>query len=202
MQYDLEKISNKIERQHKIKSFLKKVFSTALIIIAIINIIFLYYNFNGEKEPNIFGIYFFNIVSGSMSPEIEINDVIIVKKSDISKLEKDDIITFLKDGKIISHRIIKKILQNDEIAFITQGDNNEVQDEGIVESEQIYGKVIFKISKLGKIVEYIQNKNGFIIIATISIIMFIFITMKDEEKNRRKKIRRKYEIKKEREKYN
>lgn len=131
-----------------------------------------------------------------------IDDVIIVKKCDIRKLKNDDIITFTKEERTISHRIIKIIEKEKDRAFVTQGDNNEVSDEGYVTSEQIYGKVVFSIPKIGKIVEYIQNQKGFLQVAIIVIITFILISMNDEKKNRRKMIRRKYEIKKEREKYN
>lgn len=138
---------------------------------------------------------------GSMQPTLNINDVIIVKDCDIKELKIDDIITFNKDKKIISHRIIKKIEKNDKFFFLTQGDNNNIEDKGLIEEKQIYGKVIFKIPKVGIIVRLLQNKKGFMQIAIFVIIIFVLISMKSEEKNRRKILRKKYEIKKEREKY-
>ncbi len=131
-----------------------------------------------------------------------IDDVIIVKECDIRKLKNDDIITFTKEERTISHRIIKIVEKEKDRAFVTKGDNNEINDEGYVSSNQIYGKVIFSIPKVGKFVEYIQNQKGFIQVSIIVIIIFILICMSDERKNRRKMTRRKYEIKKEREKYN
>lgn len=131
-----------------------------------------------------------------------VDDVIIVKQRDIRELKKDDIITFTKEERTISHRIIKIIEKEKDRAFVTKGDNNEINDDGYVTSKQIYGKVIFSIPKVGKFVEYIQNQKGFIQVAVIVTIIFILICMSDERKNRRKMTRRKYEIKKEREKYN
>ena len=63
MEYDLEKLSAKIGRKNAIKKILKKVFTTFLIIVGIINLVLLGYNIKGEESPNIFGIRFFNIVS-------------------------------------------------------------------------------------------------------------------------------------------
>lgn len=137
-----------------------------------------------------------------MQPVLNIDDVILVKKCDIRELNKDDIITFTKEKRTISHRIVKIIEKEKDRIFVTQGDNNEVTDDGYVTESQIYGKVIFNIPKIGKIVEYIQNKTGFIRIAILVIIIFILISMKDEKRNRRKMARKKYEIKKVREKYN
>lgn len=139
---------------------------------------------------------------GSMQPTLNIDDVIIVKSCDIRELNKNDIITFTKDERTISHRIVKIIEKEKDRTFVTKGDNNKVEDDGFVHKDQIYGKVIFNIPKIGKIVEYIQNKEGFIRTAVLVLIIFILICMKDEKRNRRKMIRKKYEIKKEREKYN
>ena len=137
-----------------------------------------------------------------MQPTLNIDDVIIVKSCDIRKLNKNDIITFTKDEKTISHRIVKIIEKEKDRTFVTKGDNNKVEDDGFVHNDQIYGKVIFNIPKLGKIVKYVQDQNGFTNTAVLVIIIFILICMKDEKKNKRKIIRKKYEIKKEREKYN
>lgn len=63
MEYDVEKISNKIARKNAIKTILKKITCTILIIVAAINLVLLYYNFKGEETPNVFGLYFFNIIS-------------------------------------------------------------------------------------------------------------------------------------------
>lgn len=202
MEYDLEKISSRLRRRNAIKKFFKKILTFILIIVAIINITLLLFTLKGEKNPSILGVRFFNIISGSMTPSIKINDVILVKKCDINDLKKDDVITFTKDKKTISHRIVKIIEIDNDKMFITKGDNNEVIDEGFIEENQIIGKVIFTIPKMGKLVMYIQDKNGFIHIISLIVISFILICMKDENKNRRKKIRKKYELKKEREKYN
>lgn len=202
MEYDLEKISSKIERKKTIKKVLKKIISILLIIVAVINIILLYYKVKGEDVPNVFGLYFFNIVSESMEPTFEKNDVIIVRKCDEKDFKKGDVITFLKNNKTISHRIIQIVEIEGGREFITQGDNNEIPDADVVFSNEIYGKVIGKISKMGSFVEYIQEKDGFIRIAILVIIGFILVNMNDEKKNRRKITRKKYEIKKKRDKYN
>lgn len=139
---------------------------------------------------------------GSMEPTLNVNDVIVVKSCDVRELKNGDIITFTKDKRTISHRIIKIMEKERDRAFVTQGDRNEIADEGFISKEQIYGKVIFNIPKIGNVVEYIQNKKGFIQIIILVIIAFLLTCMKDERKNRRKQIRKKYEIKKERDKYN
>ncbi len=63
MEYDLEKLSSKIGRKNAIKKVLKKIFTIFLLILALINMILLGYSIKGEESPNVFGLYFFNIVS-------------------------------------------------------------------------------------------------------------------------------------------
>ena len=70
MEYNLEKISHKIARKNAILKIFKKIVIALLIIIAIINVILLYYNLKGEKSPNIIGLYFFNIVSRKYATNI------------------------------------------------------------------------------------------------------------------------------------
>lgn len=202
MEYNVEKISHKIAKKNAINKIIKKVICVLLILTAIINAILLYYNLKGEKTPNVFGLYFFNIISGSMQPTIQINDIIITKECKIDELREGDVITFLQDKKIISHRIVQVINKREDRVFVTKGDNNQIVDDIYVEEEQIYGKVIGYIPKIGKFIQYIQNKAGFIQVAIIVGIGFILFSLREDKKNKRKMVRKKYEIKKKRERYN
>lgn len=136
-----------------------------------------------------------------MQPTLEINDIIVAKKVEMNELKNGDIITFLQNNKVISHRIVQIINKKESRIFVTKGDHNKIQDEDFVEPEQIYGKVIFHIPKIGQIIEYIQNKAGFARGIFIVLLIFVIIWLRDDKKNRRKMIRKKYEIKKERDKY-
>lgn len=136
-----------------------------------------------------------------MEPTLNINDVVVVKKCKPSQLKEGDIITFLHDGKTISHRIVKITKEEGIIKYKTKGDNNKVPDQNKVEIGQVYGKVIFKIGKIGKIISYIQNVRGFINILIFILIIYILVSLKDKQKHTRKMKRKKYEIKKKRDNY-
>lgn len=89
---------------------------------------------------NVFGYTYFVIATGSMSGEIEVNDVIFVKLTDNVKV--NDIITFKNEsGDIITHRLIIK----DSNRYITKGDVNNASDDPI-SKEQIIGKVKLVVS--------------------------------------------------------
>ena len=141
---------------------------------------------NPDITPNIFGVKTFNIVSGSMEPEIEIDDIIVVKDVPKEEINKNDIITFKIDGEVITHRIIEVEKNEGKYIYTTKGDSNEVTDIEKIEYSQIEGKYIGKISKIGKVLNFFKNKVVFTIIVAILIISFVF-----EKKKMKKKIKRK-----------
>jgi signal peptidase I len=114
------------------------------------------------------------VLTGSMLPQIQVNDVVITKKVDPSTLNEGDVITFASadsrfQGTIITHRIIKKNPPTDTegYTFQTRGDNNNVADSALVPEANIYGKVIVKIPKLGYLQEFLASDGGWIIVILI-----------------------------------
>lgn len=197
MKYDVEKISNKIKNKKMTKKIIKCIILVNLIILFIINLILSF-----EENTHILGIYMFNIVSESMEPTFYVEDLVVVKKCKLEDLQKGDIITFKEEDRTISHRIVEITKEKGEVKFITKGDNNDVPDKDAVEMQDVYGKVLFSIKKLGKVVHYIQNARGFINIAFFIVIVYILVSLRDNQKNTRKMKRKKYEIKKIRDNYN
>ena len=196
MKYDVEKISNKIKNKKMTKKIIKYIILIALIILFIINLILSF-----EENTHILGIYMFNIISESMKPTFYKDDLVVVRKCSEKELKKGDIITFKQEDRIISHRIDGITKEKGEVKFITKGDNNEVRDQELVEVQDIYGKVLFSIKDVGKVIHYIQNARGFINIVMFIIILFVLISLRDNQKNSRKIKRKKYEIKKIRDSY-
>ena len=143
----------------------------------------------------------FNIVSESMEPTFYKDDLAVVRSCNVEELKKGDIITFKQEDRIISHRISEITEKKGEIKFITKGDNNEVEDLKPVDMQNIYGKVVFVIPKIGRIVNYIQNVSGFINVCILIVIICILVNFRDNMINSRKIKRKKYEIKKLRDNY-
>ena len=196
MEYDVEKISNKIKHKKRNKKIVKFVILITLILLFIVNIILTI-----EEKNHIFGIYMFNIISESMEPTFYKDDLAIVKSCNAEELEKGDIITFEQEDRVISHRISEITKEKGDEKIITKGDNNEVEDIEPVNMQNIYGKVVFVIPKLGKFVNYIQNVRGFMNVCILIVIICVLINFRDNKINNRKIKRKKYEIKKLRDNY-
>ena len=126
----------------------------------------------GDYSSPTFNAYV--VLTGSMLPEIQVYDVVVTKKVDPSNLKVGDVITFASAdtrflNTIITHRIIKKEYDNKtkSYSFQTQGDNNNVADSALVPQNNIFGKVILKIPKLGYLQEFLASDGGWIIVILI-----------------------------------
>lgn len=114
------------------------------------------------------------VLSGSMLPTIQIKDVVVTKKIAEERLAIGDIITFISPdprfgGISVTHRIIEKIYDETEgiYKYRTQGDNNNIADSVPVSNDNILGKVILKVPKLGYIQDVLASKGGLILFVLV-----------------------------------
>lgn len=161
------------------RAFLLAVFSLMIIICVFA---FLYYGDmylnvkKGNYNSPLFGGYV--IVSRSMTPTINVNDAIVIKRENNDKYKIGDIISFFsteydRDGMVITHRVVDKKNAGNISEYITKGDNNPVADGNVVNTNNVYGKVMFIIPKLGYIQSFLSNPKNLIICLFIPVIMVI-----------------------------
>ena len=181
MKYDLESINR---RKENVK-IAKKVVEVIAIILVYNIILIAISSANQINVINILGYKSYIIKTNSMEPTIKINDVVITKKVQKSEIKVGDVITFFQEGEVITHRITK-IDENGE--YTTKGDNNNIEDTFKITYENIEGKHILTIPYLGAIVKMLDNKIVFLII-TLIVLIFMLITIQNQEKmeNRREK---------------
>lgn len=90
------------------------------------------------------------IASGSMSPEIEKGDVVIIeKKIDKDKLKKGMIIAYKYNQRIIVHRLTKIEQYKDTKYYYTKGDANKSADDYFITEDMIIGIAEYKIPYIG-----------------------------------------------------
>lgn len=123
----------------------------------------------------------YTIVSPSMEPTIKVYDVIVeFKVNSKSDLHVGDIITFYSSsidtgGYTVTHRIKEIKTIEGETYYITKGDNNQSEDEGMITFDDIVGKVRFKIKGLGRIQFFVSSKLGWLIIILIPALGIILV---------------------------
>jgi signal peptidase len=111
------------------------------------------------------------VESGSMSPYAEVGDYLIIKKIDAEKVKEDDVITFVNNGVLVTHRIKEVVNEDNYIKFKTQGDSNNILDDEQLDQNNIVGKSIAVIPKVGSVIRFISSKIGL----TIGIMMIFLI---------------------------
>ena len=92
------------------------------------------------------------IATGSMTPNINRGDVVIVRKlknEEKAKLEEGDILVFKRDTKVVVHRIYKKVKSGNEIFYETKGDNNKDPDGYYIELDEVIGTTKTRIRYIG-----------------------------------------------------
>ena len=124
-----------------------------------------------DKIADFMGYKPFIVMSGSMETTINIGDLVIVKKVNLSSIHIGDIIAFKNGNIVISHRVKEVINDSGTYKFKTKGDNNNVADDFIVSSDAIEGIFVNKIPGLGSILLFLGKPIGLLMVILVIIIV-------------------------------
>ena len=104
----------------------------------------------GDPLPMPFGVGLTVVLSGSMEPELSVDDLLVVVKA--SEYRERDVVVYRDGRSAVVHRII--LIDGESVT--TQGDANNAPDEPIM-TEQIKGRVLFAIPGAGAVIDFIRN---------------------------------------------
>ena len=141
---------------------MKKIIKIIFIISIFLLLLNCYLKIKKSPLENKLPISIFQIQSGSMMPEINIGEMVILCRRNSYK--ENEIITYQINNYFVTHRVVAKTQQG----YITKGDFNNIEDEQIVTKDKIQGKVIFHSKILGKIYEF-----RYYLIIILLILLFI-----------------------------
>lgn len=162
------------------KSRLPTVIKNIIVfVLGVLIIVSLYHYFETELDNP---LPFFVIYSDTMTPTLEINDLIIVGDGHMfNNTNVGDIIVFKKpagEDRIIVHRITEITSENGRRVIITKGDASPVSIPGVdfpVNSHNFIGKVKLAIPEIGILLippfSYILLGA---IISAVAIVIFIY----------------------------
>lgn len=158
---------------------LKTIISATFLVITFVLVVVMMFTRIQGKTPQIFGYQILRISSGSMSPELEVGEIILSKRvKDVKNLEVGDIITYRGEfgsyaDKNITHKVVVKPYEvNGTLYLQTQGVANNYIDPEISE-DQILGKMICVIPFLGAVYSFFMTKWGLIIVLAFLALLFI-----------------------------
>jgi len=122
---------------------------------------------------------FYVVASGSMIPELQVYDVLVVQGHiTFEEIQIGDIIVFDRPSghdRVIVHRVVS-ITDDNPKTIRTKGDNNVASIPGtdfpITEKEYI-GKVQFKIPQIGYVTQVLKPPTNYILIALVIGVMIV-----------------------------
>lgn len=126
----------------------------------------------GDNNPPVFNAYV--VMSGSMLPSIKVKDIVVTKRVPEDRIDIKDVITFISpderfNGITITHRVLEKYYDSsiNGYYFKTKGDANNISDEALVPYDNILGKVILKVPKLGYLQDLLASKGALLVVVII-----------------------------------
>lgn len=151
------------------------MYSTLIMLIGVGILLVLYfadYKFKTKNlETPLYGAYV--IVSGSMEPIIKIKDAVLIKRvDDEDDVKRGDVVTYRSQdptyyGILVTHRVVDIKYDNNQKIFVTKGDHNETVDRSPINFNQITGKVIMRIPKIGYLKYFLVSSYGWIMAVVI-----------------------------------
>jgi len=131
---------------------------------------------NPGQVPTIFGVAPLIVDSGSMHPEIRVNDLIFVRDVDPDTLGSGDVIAFMVDELVITHRIVGVLPAEDGLSrrFITQGDYTNTPDRFPVSAENVVG--IYngtRLAGVGALAAFLSRPIGMLLFVAVPIALFV-----------------------------
>lgn len=120
----------------------------------------------------------FSIETGSMEPEIRQGSLVFVRPQ--SDYEPGSVITFTNQLNpsnpqeyTITHRLVEVMNDENGILYQTKGDANEVVDQLPVSKDRVIGEVVFTVPIIGKIIDFIQSREGFLLVVVLPSLFLI-----------------------------
>lgn len=122
--------------------------------------------FFGQKNSTLFGFSSSVVLTGSMSPAIEPNDIVLCRRQ--SGYFVGDIITFDAGGSSVTHRIVSV----GEDGMRTKGDANNTEDAQPIKQSRVIGKVILVIPRVGAAVGFLKTPLGILCFLGAAVLLF------------------------------
>ncbi|MBR3161157.1 MAG: signal peptidase I [Bacilli bacterium] len=152
-----------------------KGITTTIVIIIVLTIILQRVS-NNKLTLGGFSIY--TVVTKSMVPKYQVGDMLLSQRVDTDTIKVGDDVVYLGNtdtfnGKIITHQVIQIEGEGQNKIFHTKGIANIVEDPTI-SGNQIYGKIVAKLTVLSLIAKVISNIYGMFFLVIIPIVILIF----------------------------
>lgn len=127
----------------------------------------------GNRMPMPFGIGAAVVLSGSMEPELSVNDLVLIREE--SSYEVGDIIVYQSGGSLVIHRI--EAMDDDTVT--ARGDANNASDAPVPLSA-VKGRLAFAVPGVGAVTRVLKTWPG--VLALVGGALFLLERSRRKEK--------------------
>ncbi len=120
---------------------------------------------NENETPTVFGYSMGIIMSGSMEPELRVDDLVVSRATEGYGV--GDVITFRSGRTLTTHRIVGE----DGEGFITRGDANNTEDRERVRLDAIVGEVVCVLPGVGRFISMLRTPLGMTLLVLVGLFM-------------------------------
>lgn len=157
------------------KELSERIKDICIVILSIILFVYLVLGINsmihGDKM-GFFNLRFYIMSSNSTETNSSLGDLVVAKKTNISKIKKDDDIIYKRNNRMYVKKVIRTDSDNGGNIYI---ENDNVISNETVKDVEIMGKVLFKVGGFGNIAMFIQSPIGALNMAMIAVCIFLII---------------------------
>src|SRR3990167_10353440 len=146
-----------------------------------------------SKTDKFLGIQSFVVLSGSMQPTIPVGSIIYTQKE--SWYPEGSVISFKSGDATVTHRVVKVINRANTLYYQTKGDANSTVDGKEIITSDIFGKQVFSLPYVGRLIIFLKTPQGFFPLIIFPITVFIILELWNLKKEIEKEIEKKFKMK-------
>ena len=139
--------------------------------------------------PMLLGYDVFNVVSGSMEPELPVGSVVYVKPTALGEVQEGEVIAYQDGESVIVHRVVTNRTSLGE--FVTKGDANNTEDLTPIPYEAVIGRMETHIPMLGAFMSIYASAMGkiYLLLTAACGVMLNMVASRMRESRRQKDAR-------------
>jgi signal peptidase len=115
------------------------------------------------------------VYSGSMRPTLGVGSLAVHRVVSASSVRVGDVITFndpYTKGRLVTHRVAKKVPTKDGLAYRTKGDANAARDPWAIQLNDRVGRLAFDVPVAGYVLWYAHTRE---VRALLLVVFAVFV---------------------------
>ncbi len=169
---------SKLNIAKKVLSIVAKILYDLLILFCILLIVIVAWQRITDSNKSVYGYRLFRIISGSMVPDYNIDEIVVCKDIDVNDIKVGDVVVYRGrigelNNKLIMHKVVDINREDHGLIFHVKGIQNTASDPN-VQPGQIVGKVVFKSQALTYVYSLATSLySSFVIVIVLVINVFL-----------------------------